>query len=86
MPATIKSVVVNPAFAAFVTAIAQANGESWSATLVNAAARELGYEGVAVEKHGDGKRFHAGKRCQCGEAARFPENGITCEVCGKPMF
>lgn len=26
------------------------------------------------------------ERCQCGTEAQFPENGITCGVCGKPMF
>lgn len=25
-------------------------------------------------------------RCQCGTSARFTENGITCEICGKDLF
>lgn len=58
---------------------------SRAAYIVTMAAVGAGFKGVAVKPHGDGLRYQ-GKRCQCGEAARIVEDGITCEVCGKPMF
>lgn len=78
------TVTLEPDFLAFIDA--KRGSLSRPAFIIKMAAVGAGYKGVAVKPHGDGLRYTRGKRCQCGEAARFPENGITCEVCGKPMF